>query len=108
LVGRKDDIIKTRGEKVSPQEVEEVLYCIPGVAEAVVVAVPDAVLGNAIKAIVVPQAGCRLTEKEVLRYCSQHLEDVAVPRSIDIRENLPRTSSGKIARRELTTAEVGG
>jgi long-chain acyl-CoA synthetase len=52
FVGRKDDIIKTRGEKVRPREVEEVLYGIEGVAEADVVGTPDAFLGDAIKAVI--------------------------------------------------------
>jgi long-chain acyl-CoA synthetase len=102
FVARKDDIIKTRGEKVSPREVEEVLYSVPGVAEAAVVAIADAVLGSAIKAIVVRQQGRTLTEKEVLHYCAKHLDDFAVPRSVEFRDSLPRTSTGKIARRELS------
>jgi NAD+ synthetase len=59
FVGRKDDIIKTRGEKVSPREVEDVLHAMPGVAEAAVIGVPDEVLGEAVKAIVRPQSGGR-------------------------------------------------
>jgi len=102
FVGRKDDIIKTRGEKVSPKEVEEVLYALEGVAEAAVVAIPDSILGSAIKAIVVPQEGCKLSEREILRHCAQFLEDFAVPRFVEIRETLPRTATGKIAKRELT------
>ena len=59
FVGRKDDIIKTRGEKVSPKEVENVLYALPGMREAAVVGVPDPILGMAIKAVVAlePDAG---------------------------------------------------
>jgi len=104
FVGRKDDIIKTRGEKVSPKEVEEVLYSIGGVAEAAVIAIPDPVLGSAIKAIVVPQDGTNLSEREILRQCAQHLDDFAVPRFVEIRGSLPRTPTGKIAKRELTNA----
>ena len=102
FVGRKDDIIKTRGEKVSPKEVEEILYSFKGVAEAAVIGVPDSILGSAIKAIVVPQEGCKLSEREILRHCAQNLEDFAVPRVVEIRETLPRTATGKIAKRELT------
>ena len=53
FVGRKDDIIKTRGEKVAPKEVESVLYGLPGVVEVAVIGVPDPILGQAIKAFVV-------------------------------------------------------
>jgi acyl-CoA synthetase (AMP-forming)/AMP-acid ligase II len=101
FVGRKDDIIKTRGEKVSPREVEEVLYLLPGVAEAAVVGIPDEVLGSAIKAVIVTQPEAWLTEKDVLRHCAAHLEDFMVPKFVEFREQMPKTSSCKIAKREL-------
>ncbi len=69
FVARKDDIIKTRGEKVAPREVEEVLCKLPGVVEAAVVGVPDEVLGQAIKAVIVCGDGVRLTRRDVLRHC---------------------------------------
>ena len=59
FVGRKDDIIKSRGEKVSPKEVENVLYALPGIREAAVVGVPDRILGMAIKAVVALERGRR-------------------------------------------------
>lgn len=105
FVARKDDIIKTRGEKVSPKEVEEALYAVPGVAEAAVIGVPDDVLGEAIHAVVTLHAGAHVTEQEVLRHCRQRLEDFKVPRSVEFRDALPKTSTGKIARRELTIGE---
>ncbi|MCX7855329.1 MAG: AMP-binding protein [Anaerolineae bacterium] len=101
FVARKDDIIKTRGEKVAPREVEEVLYKLPGVVEAAVVGVPDEVLGQAIKAVIVCGDGLRLTRQDVLRHCREHLEDFAVPRYVEFRESLPKTPSGKIDRRAL-------
>jgi amino acid adenylation domain-containing protein len=101
FVGRKDEMIKSRGQKVSPKEIEEVLYGFPGIAEAAVVGVPDPVLGMAIRAVVVPQQGQRLTEKDVLSHCARRLEDYAVPQSVEFRESLPRTMTGKIAKREL-------
>lgn len=101
FVARKDDIIKTRGEKVAPREVEEVLYKLPGVVEAAVVGVPDEVLGQAVKAVIVCGDGVRLTRQDVLRHCMQHLEDFAVPRYVEFRESLPKTPSGKIDRRAL-------
>ncbi|HEU4370265.1 MAG TPA: AMP-binding protein [Methylomirabilota bacterium] len=106
FVGRRDDIIKTRGEKVSPREVEEVLHAHPAVAEAVVVGVPDPVLGEAIRAVITLRAGARLTEQEVLRHCRQRLEDFMVPRHVAFADHLPRTSTGKIARRELAAIGV--
>ena len=101
FVGRKDDIIKTRGEKVSPREVEEVLYSLPGVAEAAVVGVPDDVLGSVIKAVIVTRPEARLEEKDVLRHCANHLEDFMVPKLVEFLEQMPKTSTGKIAKREL-------
>ena len=101
FVGRKDDIIKTRGEKVSPKEVEEILYSLPGVIEAAVVGTPDPVLGSSIKAILVTQKGVRLTEKDVLRHCASRMEDFMVPKSVEFRDQLPKTSNGKIAKQQL-------
>ena len=98
FVGRKDDIIKTRGEKVAPKEVEAVLHAHPKIAEAVVVGVPDRVLGHAIVAMVVP-SDPTLTEREVIRHCAQHLEDFMVPKAVEFRPGLPKTDTGKISRR---------
>lgn len=101
FVARRDDIIKSRGEKVSPREVENVLYDLPGVAEAAVIGVPDPVLGNAVKAIVSLHAGASLSEQDVLHHCAQRLEDFMVPRSVEFVTDLPRTGSGKVDRRRL-------
>ncbi|SJM33296.1 class I adenylate-forming enzyme family protein [Mesorhizobium delmotii] len=98
FVGRKDDIIKTRGEKVAPKEVEAVLHAHPGVAEAVVVGVPDPVLGHAIGAFVVP-SDPTLSEKDVMRHCARHLEDFMVPKVIEFGRELPKTDTGKVSRR---------
>lgn len=100
FVARKDDIIKSRGEKVSPKEVENVLYQIPGVVMAAVIGIPDAVLGQAVKAYIVP-ADMELTEKEILRYCREHLEDYMLPKVVEIVADLPKTASGKINKKEL-------
>jgi acyl-CoA synthetase (AMP-forming)/AMP-acid ligase II len=96
FVGRKDDIIKSCGEKVSPKEVENVLYACPGVVETAVIGVPDPVLGSAVKAFVVVDAASGPTENDILRYCAARMEDVMIPKSIDIVRELPRTSTGKI------------
>ena len=101
FVGRKDDIIKTRGEKVSPKEVENVLYSLEGVAEAAVLGVPDEVLGQAIKAVIALREDAHLTPEDVLRHCAQHLEDFMVPKFVEFRNTLPKTATGKISKREL-------
>lgn len=95
FVGRKDDIIKSRGEKVAPKEVENVLYALAGVSEAAVVGMPDPVLGQSIKAFVVCR-GAPLTARKVLAHCRAHLEDFMVPKEIEFCDALPKNASGKI------------
>ena len=100
FVARKDDIIKSRGEKVSPREIENVLYRLPGVQAVAVIGVPHPVLGQAIKAFVV-QNGAGLTEADVIRHCRSQLEDFMVPRLVEFCAALPMTTSGKIKKTGL-------
>jgi acyl-coenzyme A synthetase/AMP-(fatty) acid ligase len=101
FVSRKDDIIKSRGEKVSPKEVETVLYALPGVREAAVIGLPDPILGMAPHALIALEPEVELTEKEVLRHCAQHLEDFMTPKSVEFRTDLPKSDNGKIDRRAI-------
>lgn len=101
FVARSDDIIKSRGEKVAPREVEEVILTLEGVAQAAVVGVPDPILGEAVKAFIVPVPGFELTRAAVQRHCAARLEDFMVPSQVELRDALPHTDSGKIAKREL-------
>ena len=101
FVGRKDDMIKTRGERVSPKEVENALYGLEGIAEVAVIPVPDDILGQAIKAYVVRRNGFPLTEKDVLKHCKNELEEFAIPKYIEFKDSLPKTSSGKIDKLSL-------
>ena len=98
FVGRKDDIIKSRGEKVAPKEVEAVLHRCPGIVEAVVFGRPDPILGEAVQAVVVA-SDPELDEQAVLRHCRRHLEEVMVPRTVAFRRSLPKTDTGKVSRR---------
>jgi acyl-CoA synthetase (AMP-forming)/AMP-acid ligase II len=110
FVGRRDDVIKSRGEKVAPREVEEVLCGLPGISEAAVVGVPDELLGHAVLAHVAPVTGAELDPALLRRGCAQRLEDYKVPRKVIIHETLPRTPNGKVDRKALvamTTAEQG-
>lgn len=100
FVARKDDIIKTRGEKVAPKEVENVVYMLPGVREAAVVGVPHAVLGEAVRLLVALESGADLDARAIKRHCAAHLEDFMVPTEIEILAELPKTATGKISRRE--------
>jgi long-chain acyl-CoA synthetase len=101
FVGRRDDLIKSAGEKVVPREVEDVLHALPGVHEAAVVGVPDRLLGEAVHAHVSLQDGAALDETAVRIHCAEYLEDFKVPRSVFVHADLPRTSNGKIDRRAL-------
>jgi len=106
FVARKDDIIKSRGEKVSPREVENVIYELPEVQEVAVVGVPDPVLGEAVKAIVVSADNAALTEKDVIAHCSRRLENFMVPKLVEFRDSLPKTTTGKIRRASLRDEPV--
>lgn len=108
FVDRLDDIIKTRGEKVAPREVEELIAQLPGVAEVSVYGVPDDMLGEAVAAAVVVVPGASLTRADVQRHCLERLESLMVPRVVEIREALPTTASGKVSRRALRAAAVAG
>jgi len=99
FVSRKDDIIKTRGEKVAPKEVENVLCRLRGIVAAAVVGVPDPILGQAIKAVVLTDAP--LTAEQILAHCQAHLEEFMVPRHVEFRDSLPVTETGKIKRSAL-------
>jgi len=101
FVGRSDDIIKTRGEKVSPVEVENVLHSIPGVREAAVIGIPDAILGQAVRAYVVLQPGVLVSDKQIRSWCLAHLENFMVPKEIVFREELPKTYTGKVSKKAL-------
>jgi acyl-coenzyme A synthetase/AMP-(fatty) acid ligase len=101
FVGRSDDIIKTRGEKVSPIEVENVLFDIEGVKEAAVIGVPDEVLGEAIKAFVVLDDGATLTGQEIIAACRTRLENFMVPSEVEFLDALPTTATGKVRRKSL-------
>jgi acyl-CoA synthetase (AMP-forming)/AMP-acid ligase II len=100
FISRKDDIIKTRGEKVAPKEVENILYKMDGVVQAAVVGVPDPVLGEAIKAFLVLDND-QVKEIDVLAHCRSNLEDLMVPKYIELRDELPKTSSGKTDKKTL-------
>lgn len=98
FVGRRDDIIKVRGEKVAPGQVETILQSCPGVREALVFGEPEPILGHIVHALVV-RSDADLTERAVMQYCARRLPDAMVPKKVTFRPELPRTASGKISRR---------
>jgi len=107
FLGRKDDMIKTRGERVSPREVESVIAEIEDVADVAVVGVPDDLLGQAVKVFVVSRTG-ELNGRAILRHCASRLESFMVPKYVEFVASLPRTSRGKIDTRELQYAGAAG
>jgi amino acid adenylation domain-containing protein len=102
FVARMDDIIKSRGEKIVPKEIEDVLYALPGVKEAAVIGVPDEVLGQAVQAYLALEPGASLTERQVQLACQRHLERHMIPKRVLFRDALPKTLSGKIRKLDLT------
>ena len=101
FLNRNDDIIKTRGEKVSPVEVENVIYKNKNVKEAAVVGIPDEMTGEAIVAFVTSFSP-DLTEKEIQRVCMENLEIFMIPSKVIILENMPKSPNGKIDKKVLT------
>lgn len=101
VVDRKKDMINASGFKVWPREVEDVLYAHPAVREAAVVGVPDAYRGESVKAYVSLRAGAGGSAAELVAYCKERLAAYKYPRAVEVLEELPKTASGKILRREL-------
>ena len=101
FVARMDDVIKSRGEKVAPKEVEQVIVNLPGVREAAVIGVPDEILGQAVKAFVVLESGTSIDGRELQRACQARLESFMVPKHVVFVDALPRTHTGKIKKTDL-------
>jgi len=101
FVGRTDEVIKSRGEKVPPKEVESTLLGIAGVREAAVIGVPDDLLGSAIKAFVVPEPGVVLDVSVLQRECQARLENFMVPKHVEIVPELAKGPTGKIQKTHL-------
>ena len=99
LLGRVDDFVKIHGHKVFPAEVERVLRAIPGVRDAVVIPYERSSVSEGLRAIV--SAETPIDRKSLLAACERELPAFKVPRSVEIRENLPRNERGKIDRKRL-------
>lgn len=95
-VGRRDTMIKCSGHRISPTEVEEVLFQSGQVRQAAVIGVPDEVMGQVIKAFVVPRDGIQVEIAKLLAYCGEKVPRYMVPRNVDVLDELPKTTSGKV------------
>ena len=105
IVDRRKDMIIAGGYNVYPREIEEVLYEHPKVMDAVSIGIPDPYRGETVKAFVVPKPGQSLTEKELIDFCRGKLAAYKVPKIIELRESLPKTTVGKVLRKELRREE---
>ncbi len=101
LVDRKKDMIVAAGYKVWPREVEDVLYTHPAVREAAVVGVKDAYRGETVKAVISLKPGRQATAAEIIEFCRTRMAAYKYPRLVEITDELPKTPTGKILRREL-------
>jgi amino acid adenylation domain-containing protein len=101
FLGRRDGMVKTRGYRVELGEVEAALYEHPAVREAVVLPVPDELLGNRLRAVISADGPDGLTREEVLGHCRRRVPSYMVPDVVEFREALPRTSTGKVDRARL-------
>ncbi len=101
FIGRTDDIIKSRGEKISPLEVETVLYGILGIREAAVLGMPDLLLGQAVVAFVSVMEGSALSEGRIKKLCGDKLEAFMVPKHVTFLPELPKSANGKTDKKAL-------
>ncbi len=108
IMGRKKEMVNVRGLNVYPREIEEVLYQNPHIKEAAIIGVPDAHRGEIPKGYVVLKEAGSITEHEIIAFLREHLALYKVPRKIEIRENLPKNTSGKILKRTLVEENAPG
>jgi acyl-CoA ligase (AMP-forming) (exosortase A-associated) len=103
FVGRRDQLIKSQGYRISPDEVEQVLYASGLVAEAAVCGEPDGQAGQAVVAHVVAHEPARFSIDDLIAYCRREMPRYMVPRAVHVHESLPRTSSGKLDRKRVAS-----
>jgi fatty-acyl-CoA synthase len=101
IVDRKKDIIVSGGENISSLELEKAILAHPSVLEVAVIPVPDEKWGEVPKALVVLKPNAAATESELIEFCRSRLAHYKCPRSIEFVENLPKTGTGKILKKDL-------
>jgi len=100
-IGRRDHMVKSRGYRIELGEIESTIYGHASVKEAAAVAIPDEVIGNRIKAFIVPLPGHNLAISDVANHCKKRLASYMVPDEIELLDALPKTSTGKLDRPQL-------
>jgi long-chain acyl-CoA synthetase len=106
IVDRKKDMILTAGFNVYPAEIERVVAGHPDVALVAVGSIPDEAKGELAKAYIVPKTGVSPDSDSIIAYCREHLAAYKVPRAVQFVDDLPKTSTGKVMRRELKTLDI--
>jgi long-chain acyl-CoA synthetase len=101
LVDRKKDMINASGYKVWPREVEDVLSEHPAVLESAVLGVPDEKRGETVMAYVSLRRGSKATPEELIAHCKERMAAYKYPRSVVLLDEIPKTATGKVLRREL-------
>jgi long-chain acyl-CoA synthetase len=101
IVDRKKDLVIRGGLNIYPKEIEEVLYSHPSVFDAAVIGVPDPIMGEEVMAFVLLREGVNVTPEEIREFCSKKLARYKIPKHIRFVENLPKTTTGKLLKKEL-------
>lgn len=101
LVGRSSEMIKSAGERIFPQEIEDVLQRLPGVQEVAVIGLPDEMLGERVVAYLIAKEGHTLERSTLKAHCLAAMPFVRVPKDFVVVESLPQTASGKVSRSKL-------
>jgi len=107
IVDRKSDMIIRGGENIYPREIDEVLYQHPAVAAAATIGVPDDLYGEEVAAFIVLKDGMKVSEEELIGYCTARLADFKCPKSIRIVAEIPKGPTGKLLKRELARIYAG-
>ena len=101
FIGRMDDMIKSKGERISPKEIENILCSMNEISEAAVIGVPDDIFGQVIKAFIVRKNNSELSSNDILKYCSDNMEAFMVPKYVEFLTELPKNPNGKIDKKSL-------
>jgi acyl-CoA synthetase (AMP-forming)/AMP-acid ligase II len=101
IVAREKEFLKVGGERVSPKEIEEVIVRLPEVVDCSILGVPDDMLGEAIKALVVLNNGRSLTEDDIIAHCTRHLSSTRIPKYVEFLDKIPVSDTGKKVKAQL-------